>query len=116
MSSSELSWKSYLNTSRAVGLVWQSSPGWTMAILALLLLMGLLPLASLYLMKLIVDAISTPNPPDFSHIVILISLAGLVALLTIVCRSVSSLINETQAALVSDKVQDILHAQSIALD
>jgi ATP-binding cassette subfamily B protein len=116
MSSPKLNWQSYLNTRQAVGLVWQSSPGWTIASLALLLLLGLLPLASLYLMKLIVDATSTLKPQDFSYIVQLIALAGLMALLTIVCRSASSLVNETQSALVSDRVQDILHAQSIALD
>src|SRR5512138_3281713 len=68
MSSPKLNWQSYLHTRQAVGLVWQSSPGWTMASLALLLLLGLLPLASLYLMKLIVDATSTLKPQDFSFI------------------------------------------------
>jgi len=36
--------------------------------------------------------------------------------MTTICRSASSIVSETQAALVSDRVQDILHAKSIALD
>ena len=37
---------------------WQSAPGWTTANFGLILIQGLLPLVSLYLMKLIVDAVT----------------------------------------------------------
>lgn len=102
---------------RAVRLVWESSASWTMAGAALLLVQGLLPLASLYLMKLIVDGIvSGPGQTDFGRIAILITLAALAALLTAICRSAASLVNDAQAALVSDRVQDLLHAKSIDVD
>lgn len=114
------SWRKLLATLqviRAVRLVWESSASWTVAGTALLLVQGLLPLASLYLMKLIVDGIvSGPSQVDFKRISILIALAALAALITAVSRSAASLVNEAQTALVSDHVQDLLHAKSIEMD
>jgi ATP-binding cassette subfamily B protein len=50
--------KTALQLKRAINLVWQSGPRWTMASVALILIQGLLPLLALYLMKLIVDAVT----------------------------------------------------------
>ena len=115
-----VSWLKLLSTLqiiRAVRLVWDSSASWTIAETVLLVIQGLLPLASLYLMKLIVDGIvAGPSRADFNGITALIALAALAALLTAVSRSASSLVNEAQAALVSDHVQDLLHAKSIEVD
>lgn len=117
---SPISWRKLLATLqviRAVRLVWESSASWTVAGTTLLLVQGLLPLASLYLMKLIVDGIvSGPSKVDFKEISVLIALAALAALITAISRSAASLVNEAQAALVSDHVQDLLHAKSIEVD
>jgi ATP-binding cassette subfamily B protein len=99
---------------RAARLVWSSAPAWTTASALLLVLEGLLPLAALYLMKLIVDSLTADS--DFSRTFTLVALAGLVALLTAFFRTAASIVNENQSALVSDSIQDILHAKSIALD
>ena len=102
---------------RAVSLVWESSPRWTLAGALLLVMQGLLPLASLYLMELIVDSVTAGlESTTFRNIAILIVLAGLVALLTAFCRSASSFVNEYQATLSSDHIQDILHAKSVEVD
>ena len=53
-----------------------------------LVLERLLPLATLHLMKLIVGSLSQP---DFSQILTLVTLAGLVALLTALSRTASSI-------------------------
>ena len=45
-------------TSRAIRLVWTSSPGWTAASVALVVVQSVLPLVQLYLLKLIVDAVA----------------------------------------------------------
>ncbi|MEN9520534.1 MAG: hypothetical protein RLZZ381_3122, partial [Cyanobacteriota bacterium] len=42
----------------ALRLVWQSSPGWTIARLALVVVQGLMPLALIYLAKLIIDTVT----------------------------------------------------------
>lgn len=43
---------------RATQFVWQAAPRWTVANLALVFIQGVLPLALLYLTKLIVDTLS----------------------------------------------------------
>jgi ATP-binding cassette, subfamily B, bacterial len=109
------------NLMRAVRLVWDSAPGWTAAGTAVIILQGLLPLASLYLMKLIVDAvtagISSPdNQAVFAYVFFLIALAGVLAILTAICGAAAGIISENQSALVSDHVQNILHAKSVEAD
>ena len=110
-----------LRLRRAVLLVWQSAPGWTLASAFLVVLQGILPLASLYLMKLIVDSVtagvnSANKEAAFGHILVLISLTAGVAFLTALSRSASGVVSETQASLVSDHILDLLHAKSIEAD
>ena len=110
-----------LRLDRAVRFVWQAAPGWTVASLALLLLQGVLPLLALYLMKLIVDAVTfSLGAPDrmgaFQHVVVLIGLAAAVAVFTAVLQQISGLVKETQSLKVTDHMYDILHSKSIELD
>jgi ATP-binding cassette subfamily B protein len=81
----------------------------------------MLLLASLYLMKLIVDSISAGvdsanKQAAFVMILVLIFLAAGVAFLNALSRSASSVVSEAQAALVSDHVLDLLHVKSIEVD
>ena len=48
-----------LQLGRAVRFVWQSAKGWTIANSLLIAVQGVLPLLPLYLMKLMVDAVTT---------------------------------------------------------
>jgi ATP-binding cassette subfamily B protein len=80
-----------------------------------MLIQGILPLASLYLIKLIVDSL-TKSGAAFDQVIIFIVLAGAVALLTAFSHSAQTIVNEAQGALVSDHVQDILHAKSVRVD
>lgn len=102
-------------------LVWESAPGWTMLGTALIVLQGILPLAALYLIKLIVDSVSSgatasDKPAYFMGTLTLIVLAGITALLASLSRSVATAVNEAQSAQVSDHVQDILHSKSTEVD
>ena len=116
---------SALQLDRAVRLVWESCARWTLAGFILLLLQGTIPLLSLYLIKLIVDSVAAGSAaaaapqsaqPDFGSILLLISLAAALALLAAVCRSAGSVVNEAQVGMVSDHVQDMLHAKSVQVD
>lgn len=106
---------------RALRLVWQTAPRWTLVNLILVVGQGLLPLAALYLMKRIVDAVTAslaaPAAPDrFQPILVWILLAGGVAILSALVRALSEYAAEAQALQVTDAVADLLHAQSIAVD
>lgn len=111
----------FLHLKRALSLVWQSAPGWTLISSFLVVMQGTLPLVSLYFMKLIVDSVtvgmnSANQKAVFEHTLVLIFLAAGTVFLIALSRSASSVVNETQAALVSDYVLDLLHAKSIEAD
>ena len=110
-----------LRLERALRLVWQTAPRWTLVNVALVFWQGALPLAALYLMKRIVDAVTVSiAAPDktiaFQHVAVWILLAGGVAILTALTRSLGEYASEAQSLQVTDAVADILHAQSIAVD
>ncbi len=113
--------KQILSLDRAVRLVWTSAPGWMLAQLGLVVVQGLLPLASLYLTKRIVDTVtlgvSSGNlPQTVKETLFWVSLAALTALLAALSNTLSNLVKEIQSMRVTDAVSDILHAQSVAVD
>ena len=110
-----------LRLDRAVRFVWQAAPGLTIANLALVLIRGALPLLTLYLMKLIIDAVTfAVGAPDkvsaFQHVALLIGFAAGVALLNALLQSIAGLVKEAQTLAVTDHMYDILHAKSIEVD
>src|SRR5215471_10637286 len=110
-----------LSLRRAISLVWQCSPGWTSINIGILCFQAVLPLASLYLMKLVIDAVAAAasgaqTAAPFSRIVTLIVLAAIVAALTGLCRTLGSLVGDAQGQVVTDHMHDILHAKSVDVD
>ncbi len=105
---------------RAAAFVWKSSRGLTIANLFLTLIQGLLPLIPLYLMKVLIDSveevISGGEPSSFGHIGLLIGIMGGVALLSALVKSIAGIVEQTQARVVTDYMQDILHRKSIEVD
>jgi ATP-binding cassette subfamily B protein len=97
------------------------SPGWTTVNVFIVIILGILPITALYLTKLIVDSVTTgllaPNPQTvFPQVLFYILIAGIIAFLITVGRSLSELTSEAQSMIVTDGVSDILHAQSIVVD
>lgn len=89
--------------------------------MVLVVLQGILPLAALYLMKRIIDAVTsglsaTDPVAAFNQVLMWILLAGGVALLVILCRSLGEWVTQAQSLQVTDEVSDVLHAKSIAMD
>ncbi len=110
-----------LRLDRAVRFVWQAGPGWTIASLALVFIQGALPLLTLYLMKLIVDAVTFAlGAPDrlvaFRHVALLILIAAAVAFLNLLFQLIAGLVREAQSLHVTDHMYDILHAKSVEVD
>jgi ATP-binding cassette subfamily B protein len=104
-----------------VGLVWRSSPAWTLASGGLVLVQGVLPLASLYLVKLVVDAVAagleSPGADgSFSRVAVLIGWAAGVAFLGSLCRALAGLVGEAQTQAVADAMFGALHAKSVSVD
>ncbi len=106
---------------RAVALVWMSTRNWTIMNLCCMAVQAVLPLASLYLIKLIVDSvqegISSPGDPQIlKRIFLWIGLTAFVTLLIAGCRALSEIIRENQGQLLTDHVTDIIHAKSAEVD
>jgi ATP-binding cassette subfamily B protein len=110
-----------LRFDRAIRFVWEARAASTIAILGLVVVQGLLPLLSLYLIKLIVDsvahAVSTPEKAAaFQEVALFVGLAAGVALLSALCQSMADFAKEAQAQTVKDHMYDVLHAKSIEVD
>ena len=106
---------------RTLRLVWSMAPGWTVVNFVLVLILGVLPIAALFLTKLIVDSVTsglaTPGPAAaFPQVLLYISIAAVLAFILALSRSLSDLTSEAQSMIVTDRVSDILHAQSVAVD
>lgn len=110
-----------LHLGRALRFVWQSAKGWTIAHGVLIVVLGVLPLLPLYLMKLMVDAVTAGvTAPDkeaaIAHVLWIIALMAAVTLFATLIRSVAGLISEWQAFIVTDHMNDVLLAKSIEVD
>lgn len=110
-----------LRLDRAVRLVWQNARSWMLANLALLLAQSALPVASLYLTKQIIDAVTlalsaSDKNAAWQSAALWVGLAGALALLMEVCRSLTSFVNQAQAQLITDRMHEMLHAKSLAVD
>jgi len=105
---------------RALVLVWNSARGWTIGNAAILLVQGVLPLAQLYLMKLIVDAVTSAvaggADGDWSTAALYVILAGTFSLIGVLCSSLGQVVTEAQSQTVVDHVLDLLHAKSVEAD
>ena len=110
-----------LRLGRALKLVWSVAPRWTVASVALTVLQGLLPLATVWLMKLIVDGVtdgiagSDPGAA-FREVAILIGLAAVVGLAAVALRSLATMVDQALGQTLTDHITDIIHAQSVAVD
>lgn len=110
-----------LRIGRAFNLVRQSAPGLTTANLALVIVQGILPLLTIYIMKLAVDAITAGlSAPDkvetFMKVLLLIILAGGITLLSRLVNSLAGFIREAQSLAVNDHMQNVIHEKSIKVD
>jgi ATP-binding cassette, subfamily B, bacterial len=110
-----------LGLGRALGLARASAPGWMALNFGLVVLQGLLPLASVYVLKLLVDAVvaglSAPGrSAAFRQVLLWIVVAGAVALVAALARSLGALANQVQSEALADHVADVLHTRSVAVD
>lgn len=106
---------------RALSLVWACSPRYTILSAVLVVFQGVLPLAVLYLLKRVVDAVAsgagaTEPAAAFQRVAVLIVLAAAVALVSAATNSATNLLREAHAMAVTDHVQELLNAKSVQVD
>ena len=110
-----------LRNKQSFDLLWQAGPGLVIANLALLVFLGVLPLLNLYIIKLVLDAVTVSlgvqksTTPSIG-IPLLIGLAAGAALLNALGRHFHAYVSEAQTLKVTDHVYNILHEKSAELD
>ncbi|MBR8831092.1 MAG: Vitamin B12 import ATP-binding protein BtuD [Chroococcopsis gigantea SAG 12.99] len=110
-----------LNIKRTLKLIWDSGSRWMIANCTLVIIQGLLPVITLQMTKLIIDAVtaginSTDKGPAFDHVKMLIGLAVFVAVLEIIAKGAGKIINDIQAQLMTDYIYKLLHTKSLEVD
>lgn len=110
-----------LRIDRAFILVWKASRKWTVLSIILTVIQGIIPLLTLYVMKLIVDTIayavqSGDATGSFRRAMYLIIAATIIAVAQAAIRLIGGYVSEAQGAIVTDYVSSRLHEKSIDLD
>ncbi len=112
----------FLQTLRyALSFVWQSSPSLAVGSIVVRVIQGLLPLAVLYLTKLLIDAVTEglKAPSQTASLTpITTILAGLAAaaVISAMLTVVASLISRIHAQVVTDHMHALLQAKSVEVD
>ena len=106
---------------RALKLVWHAAPAWTAAWGVLLLLQGLLPVATVYLVRNLVNnlVVAFRARGDFRALRPALVSAGLIVvvlLLTELLKSISNWVRTAQSGLVQEHITALVHRQSLAAD
>ncbi|MEN3330141.1 MAG: ATP-binding cassette, subfamily bacterial [Acidobacteriota bacterium] len=102
---------------RALKLVWAVARPWTTVWIALLIVQGLLPAATVYLTKLVVDGVVVALRNGSSRSVLLpLLLLGGVLLLMEVVRNAINWVRTVQAELLQDHITSLIHEKSVAVD
>jgi ATP-binding cassette subfamily B protein len=106
---------------RAIALVWEAAPCWTLLWGVLLAAQGLLPVATVYLTRSVVDGLvaAIGAGGSFAALRPALLVAGLLAavlLLDEVMRAAASFARRAQSELVRDRIADLLLRQSTRVD
>lgn len=106
---------------RALGLAWGAARQWTLLWAMLLVVQGLLPVATVYLSRLLVNSLVAAyrNGADWQSVRPALEWAGamgIVLLLGEALRSASGLVRSAQSELVQDHITALIHNKAIAAD
>ena len=106
---------------RAIGFVWDSGPIWVIGNIILLAIQGVLPILSLYLMKLVIDAVTnTLSQPagarDFGPVLQILLLTGGVALITAVITQIGDSFTRVQGLTFVDHMNGIIQNKAMQMD
>ena len=113
--------KKYLYLKRALQFAWKAAPFWTIINSFITIVQGILPLAIIFLMKLIVDsvtegALANDKESAFYNVLYFVIFAGIIFFINSALKSVSALIREHQSQIVSDYMYSIIHKKTSQLD
>jgi len=101
---------------RGLGLVWNVARPWTIAWLVLLILQGLLPAATVYLTKLLVDSVVDAVSGRPARVLWFVLMLAAVMVLIEIVRASINWVRAVQGELLQDHVVGLIHEKSVAVD
>src|SRR5438105_307435 len=106
---------------RTFRLVWKAAKAWTAAWVFLLLIQGLLPVAAVYLTRLLVNALSAAlgrgvSFANFEPVLVYGLIMGGILVLTEVTQVCAEWIRTAQSELVQDHISALVQDKSVSLD
>lgn len=105
---------------RSLSLVWAAAPRWTALWGGLLIFQGLLPAATVYLSRILVDSLVTLRGnatwAQIQHTLGWVALMGGLLLLTTLFQELATWVRTAQSELVKDHISTQIHQQSAAVD
>lgn len=106
---------------RTFALVWSAARRWTLGWITLSVVDGLLPIATVYLTRSLVNALlaavrSSGAPREMRYVLLLGGLMAAVMLASRLLRSAKSWVSEAQAELVRERISALIHAKSAEAD
>lgn len=113
-------WAHLAYVPRALGLVWRAAPRHMVAWAALLIVQGLLPVATVWVTRVLVNALAAAIGQGESALTMALALwAGLLAALLVgqeLLRGAIEWVRTAQAERTQDHIADLVHQQSAAVD
>ncbi|MBU0486940.1 MAG: ABC transporter ATP-binding protein/permease [Bacteroidetes bacterium] len=104
---------------KALGILMQSAPWQFVAQSVLIIMQGFLPLAMIWLMKMIIDTSSkiiTEGVDANAEVMLFVLLSSLIYFLHTSSNSLQQLLKETINQKVSDRLTNMIHQKSVSLD
>ncbi len=98
----------------------KSGAKWVVIKFVLITIQALLPLAGLYILKLLIDGLTT-LPPDageeyYETALVHVLMLGGIGVLTSIISSFSEIVNEKQRFLLDDYIAEVVNSKSLSLD
>ncbi len=111
----------FVHLTQTLSLVWAASRNWTIAWMVLLIVQGLLPIASVSLIRILVDGLVAATGAGVSWasvqpVLIPVVLMAGILLLSEVLQGASEWVRTAQSELVQDHISGLIHRQSGAID
>ena len=110
--------KSNLHLGRTLRLIWSVTRGRVSVTVLMILLESALFFASLYIFRMMVDVMASPDTKGEKSTLIIQYLtgAGIATVLYVIARSITSWITEIQSSKISEHIDDKIHACATSLD
>lgn len=101
---------------QALKLVWVSSKSYTLALIVAQLIRTFLPISMLFLIKLIIDSVTTNQTDSFSDTIKYLIAFGIILLLKSIIDNIVTLLNETQQRSVADHMASVVIKKATEVD